>query len=500
MGWWSSYSDIVGDSPADLIDTMFEAINERVEGEGNPLPTLPEFLRIIKLVLNQNAKELLVDGETIAIKQIVAQLREKIEVNSENTANSISQELAQIVHNSFRSIKDEYEETLERKPRLREVLYSIYFILSTPGKYLSIEPGTSIKDIIAELEQGTIISVLCQPEVTPTTEAATEATVATNPEPEITFSWTEIGENNIISHQAINLLKQPFMALAHTYEQERGERPTVKELVDGLTTIFVQNLEEFCADGGEVIVEYLTINLDGEPYVESGCYFNVENANAKFVLQLKDVLVELIKLYQEKWQRLPKFQELLETIKLFLLQESLHEYLSIKKGTVVEEVLLISRRRLPYPWQDISNNDAISFDATHALQEAVESIAQTYSEEQGELPSQQKLFDSITTVIRSHLGEICSNSQEVFVEKLILFKEDTPDIVSNGGGLSPDNPLVIACRDAFATLSPIYESQWKRKPRLRELLKTLEIIINRILRSFVCDADRNIYLAKIVIE
>ncbi|HBE21432.1 MAG TPA: hypothetical protein DEG17_01545 [Cyanobacteria bacterium UBA11149] len=499
MGWWSYNHNMMGDSPANIMGHMLATLVERTKVENIPKPTLQELLVTLKLVINQNAEELLLEGGILQIKKIVAYLEDKQYVVSEELNSSLIQTLAPIIYENFVECQNIYQETFERKPKLSEFLWAVVFELSNPEEYLSIEAGSSIFDIVAELEQGTIVSFLQPTEVTPTTEAVTEAS-APPLEPEITFSWTEIGNNNIISPEAINLLNAAFMALAQTYEKERGEYPTVKELVDGLAAIFVQNLEEFCADGGEVIVEYLSISLDGEPYRESCFDFGVENADVEFVIKLKNVLRELVKLYQEEWQRFPKFTELFETIKLFLFQDSIYEYLSVKKGTVVKEVLLNSRKRLPFPWEDIGNNEAISYDASYVFEDGLKGVAQTYSEERGEFPTRQQLLDYITTVLRSYLGEICDNSQEVSVEKLVLVIEDKANIVSNGGGLSPEAPLVITCRDACASLSPIYKAQWNRQPRLPEILKTLHMIIDTGLHDFLSDAERKIYIAEILWE
>ncbi len=500
MGWWSYNHNMMGDSPADIMGRMFATIVERTKVENIPKPTLQELLVSLKLVINQNAEELLLEGGSIQIKKIVAYLEDKRYVVSEELNSSLIQQLAPIIYENFVECQNTYQETFERKPKLSEFLWAVVFELSTPEQYLSIEAGNSIFDIVAELEQGTIVSFLQRTEVTPTTEAATETSAPTNLEPEITFSWTEIGNNSIISHEAVNLLKQPLMALAHTYEQERGERPTVKELVDGLTAIFVHNLEEFCADSEAFIVDSLTIELSEDPYGEIGLSFDPEDAKSQLVIHLKNALLKIVKTYQKEWHRLPKLQEIIDSIKLFLFEEPLYKYLSVRGGTVVNDLFISWRKRLPSPWTDIGNNEAIHYDANNIFEEAFKGFAQAYSERQGQFPSLKELNEYITTVLRSNLGEICDNSQEFSVQRLVLMVKNRQNIVSNGGGLSPDDPLVIACRDALASLSPIYESQWHRQPRLRELLRTLESTINVRSDSFLLDADQEIYVEDIRIE
>ncbi len=489
MGWWQTFDNVIGDRPADIFGIMFDNIAQNAEEEGNPKPTLEEVLSGIKLALNQNPGELVASPEIIAIKKIVARVEDKPDVESDVSHSTVAKQLALTFRPKFEAVTKTYQESFGRKPKLSEMLESIIFVLN-PEEHLLVEPGTFIFEIRAEVEEGTITPAP-QPE---------EATIPPPLEEEITFSWTEIGDNNIISHEAINLLKQPFMALAQAYEQERGELPTVKELVDGLTAVFVQNLEEFCADGESFIVQSLTIELNGDPYGEIGSSYDVENTNPKFVLQLKDALAKIVNLYQEKWQRLPQIQELLETIKLFLIQEPLHKYFSVRRGRAVEDVLISLRKRLPSPWTDIGNNEATHYDAIDVFEEAFKGVAQTYSEERGQFPSLEKLLDYITTVLRNNLGEICDNSQEISVQRLVLRVKHRPNIVSDGGGLSPDDPLVIACRDALASLSPIYQSQWDRQPRLREFLITLASTINISSYSFLSDADQKIYVEEIVFE
>ncbi len=158
MGWWGigETDDIMGDDPADTMAETFEDISSSCEEQGKPKPTLPQVLDAIAYALRMKRTEFLFDGQGIYICKLIAELESEAEQNHQpdpvlggEKDTVVDENMVTAFCDAFEEIVVQYEDTeLKRKPRLRELLACVSFILSyDPDEYLSIEEGISVQKI-----------------------------------------------------------------------------------------------------------------------------------------------------------------------------------------------------------------------------------------------------------------------------------------------------------------------------------------------------------------
>ncbi|MBL1202382.1 MAG: hypothetical protein FWK04_25765 [Nostoc sp. GBBB01] len=153
MGWWETGQgdDIIGDAPADTITEIFEAIASSFEEEGKSKPTLEQLLNAIFSVLCEKGADIFQNGEEISIQSLVAELQPTSVKVSSSSNESAHEELVQALDKGIQEIITQYQDSVNRKPRLQEFLACIKFVLGyNPEEYLSIEEGIAVKKIWVE--------------------------------------------------------------------------------------------------------------------------------------------------------------------------------------------------------------------------------------------------------------------------------------------------------------------------------------------------------------
>ena len=154
MGWWKTgqNNDIIGDAPADMISSMFDRIVRNNEYLGKEKPTLSNLLAAILIALRSEPEKILNQGDAISIRRLVATINSGATVITSQEGNTVDDNLANTLREEFELITGEYQESLERKPKLSELLACVAFILgANPEKYLSGIQGGSVEEIVAEL-------------------------------------------------------------------------------------------------------------------------------------------------------------------------------------------------------------------------------------------------------------------------------------------------------------------------------------------------------------
>ncbi len=154
MGWWeiAQSDNIIGDSPADTIAETLGQIASSCEEQGKPKPTLKEALNAITSVLRLKAAEVVENGEEIFIQTLVAELEPTSSQVSGGEDNNTDEALVTAFSEAIEKITNQYQDAVDRKPRLRELLACIRFVLGyNPSQYLAIEEEIFIKKIIAKI-------------------------------------------------------------------------------------------------------------------------------------------------------------------------------------------------------------------------------------------------------------------------------------------------------------------------------------------------------------
>ena len=155
MGWWKTgqNKDIIGDVPADIISSMFKTIVRNYEELGKEKPTLSEMLSALLIALRTEPEKILEVAEAISIRRLVATINPGgTEITSQLDGKAVDEMLVKRLRGELELVTTSYLETLERKPKLSELLACLAFILgSNPEKYLSGIQGGSVQEIVAEL-------------------------------------------------------------------------------------------------------------------------------------------------------------------------------------------------------------------------------------------------------------------------------------------------------------------------------------------------------------
>ena len=153
MSWWEiGQGDVIGDIPADIISRTFKKITTSYGETGSQKPSIQEVLDAIISVLQIQPNDFISNVGVMHIQKIIVKLEggpNNVFSKENGTADN---KLIESFRDAFEEIAQEYIERWGRKPRLRELLNCIIFILGyKPEEFLSIPEGISIEDIIAEL-------------------------------------------------------------------------------------------------------------------------------------------------------------------------------------------------------------------------------------------------------------------------------------------------------------------------------------------------------------
>ena len=146
MGWskLGEGDDVIGDAPADMIDYV---LSHYLSTEREK-PTLEEMLNGIQMVLQNKSKDYLDDEKKINCIRYIKGSHES-DINRSRDFPVLLAALDEAINN----IVVEYEQMLDRKPRINEILGTFAFVLSgDPEKYLRGAESISIQigDIVAE--------------------------------------------------------------------------------------------------------------------------------------------------------------------------------------------------------------------------------------------------------------------------------------------------------------------------------------------------------------
>jgi len=325
MGWWTNAGDLVGDDSANVIELMLETLVQTTSAQGNSKPSLQDLLQCIQSVINQHNFELLETQESIVIAKIVAQLIDFSEIESVENSLIVSQEWIAIIYENLIELKETFEGIREqRKPRLRELLLALCFVLGyKPEKYLSIEPGLGVKNITVYLEQGNTISTERPQFVMPEkTEAKSELKeeIPSELELDLGSSWRDIGYtdlindkryDDVVSYDLIRLLENNFKEVAESYKKINGNLPTLQIFLDYIASTLLYHQKKLISNDELNSFQKLVMVIeDQSDLISDGGGIPADDP---FVKAYTEAFTSLSKSYQLKWQRKPRIREVLAT-------------------------------------------------------------------------------------------------------------------------------------------------------------------------------------------
>lgn len=130
MSWWDTPEGyVLGDAPADIVQTALTDLAARRGQEGKPRPTLAELLAAV--------------GSALGAPGLVARLEDRPDVAA--AGEPPPDDLAAALATALDGIGKEYRASLNREPAQEEILETFLFILGyRPERYLSDMEGVEI--------------------------------------------------------------------------------------------------------------------------------------------------------------------------------------------------------------------------------------------------------------------------------------------------------------------------------------------------------------------
>jgi len=467
--WWKLEVDdnLIGHQPGSIVAGALSDIASTYKEQRGQFPTVEELADAIAKTLNTHLEEFCVDGGNVSIESVGIWLGFEDEPISSQVANTVDEQLVLKLSSALTEVVKVYQEQWGRQPKIRELLKTFRFALvaALPAQYLFVERYVRVNDVTAQLGKK--------------------------------YRWWDIENDGKLGDRPIEIVEYALEAIARTYEEARGQHPTLQELTDAIASTLNTKPDVFCSDFGEARgAQAVIVRLDAGTHVVSNRL--LLTANEQTVIALYNTFEEIANVYQEQWKRQPSLRELLETIK-FVLGSNPDNYISNPSGNSIEAIVVELGQEYIIPWELLPHSRFVSYQAMWDLDKALEGIVPS-DEEQEKRPTGQELVDAIAATLRRNLETICSDSREVFFQRLVVKLEDKLLLVSSGENKTADDPLVIGFTNAFEDLAKIYEERWARKPRLKEFLTILKMSLGSTLGYSGSDADDETYVEDIVVE
>ena len=153
MSWWDIGDDITGDTPADIIRAALKNHAERCTEQNMPKPGLLTVLNATVLAIAQSTEKLedIADfnSNDIVIKATLNTNDECLtSTHHQQPATTEEVNLAGDMVNAIKEIEKAYLNSWQRKPRVREILYALEFILGyKPSRFIDSSDDLEIEKI-----------------------------------------------------------------------------------------------------------------------------------------------------------------------------------------------------------------------------------------------------------------------------------------------------------------------------------------------------------------
>lgn len=147
MAWWKSNEkdDVIGDGAADIITQVCRDINSLYRDQGGVPPQIGEFLVILADACNKCVELGLVDSPMPISKLKAIYHGETEESLATEPPSILAHELGDLIMASLKLLSGDYQNSMDRIPRVSEVFACFSFVLGyRPEDYLSEMEGKSV--------------------------------------------------------------------------------------------------------------------------------------------------------------------------------------------------------------------------------------------------------------------------------------------------------------------------------------------------------------------
>lgn len=464
--WWRLTGEdyVLGYEPGEIIERALKEVDKIYVNAFGERPTPQDLADATATALNDNLEEFCADGRGVLIERVDIYLGFEHEPISSTCTTKANQEFVLKLRNAFSDIVTVYQERWGRKPKIRELLRTIRLALvdNLPG-YLSVADYLTMTDVKAELGKK--------------------------------FYWWEIGEN-LLSEKAIDIMRTSLELITQNYEQQKEQYLSLQQLIDAIASTFAMDIETFCSDTKQVYVQRVVAKVDGETIFSNELF---KTADEELVIGLYTTFEEIVDIYEDKYECKPKLKEILETIKYAFNNKE--NNLFIEADKTLTQIIAELYQEYRIPWVLFKHAGIISYEAILKMSNALDSVVATYKEQFGQPPTQQEFLNALTYAFQLYLEQVCSDSNDVNVERVIITFEDNDQyLVSSKEVCTASELLVIAFKNIFEMISLMYNERWNRKPKLQELLHIIRSELESTFCYSVLDAEKEKYIEDIMIE
>jgi hypothetical protein len=160
MSWWDVGEDVTGDRPADILRAVLRNYAKFCQEQGISKPGLLNMLNAFARALSLCTNQVEESGDALGDLKICAILdapegsgRLESSMSAQQSHHPQENELAQRFAAAINDIAAVYIDSWQRKPRIRELLYALGFVLGyKPSRFLDMNDEQEINEIFARYE------------------------------------------------------------------------------------------------------------------------------------------------------------------------------------------------------------------------------------------------------------------------------------------------------------------------------------------------------------
>jgi hypothetical protein len=130
------------------------------------------------------------------------------------------------------------------------------------------------------------------------------------------MSWWEVGRDDLIGDHTADIMAAALASMVEARVSQGRARPSLQELVDAAYCSLEGTLQQRTDERADIDLTGIQLTLeDGAAIVARA---GAVSADPAVTTALDAAFTAMVRIYEERWQRKPRLQELLETL-LFVL-------------------------------------------------------------------------------------------------------------------------------------------------------------------------------------
>ena len=105
-------------------------------------------------------------------------------------------------------------------------------------------------------------------------------------------------------------------------------------------------------------------------------------------------------------------------------------------------------------------------------------IAQNDSEQGNPKPTLEEVLSGVEIALNQNPGELVAQAENIAIKKIVARLEDKPEVESDVPDSTVAKQLALTFRPKFEAVTKTYQESFGRKPKLSELLRCINFVLN----------------------